>query len=244
MNIAFAFCADKSYKKGLDLLLKTLIFHNPFVKKFDLLLLTDDIVEYKNLKILNCSDIEVDTHVPRFKKTFYKLKLFSLTQYDRVVFIDSDVICLGDISLLISKDLEDYEICAAKDYGIKLNDNIINSGVMVINKSTMSNKTYQEMIDLTKINFDKNAKDNNGNGSDQFIINEYFKNNKKIYYLDIKYNTLKRIFLHHKKLWNKTEKDVRLLHFVGNKPWNKDNKELDYFSLNKKWNDLRKKFII
>lgn len=244
MNIAFVFCADRHFKKGLDLLLKTLIYHNPFIKKFDLILLTDDIFEYKNFKIINCSDISVDTHVSRFKKTFYKLKLFSLTEYDRVVFIDSDIICLGDISFLISKDLEIYEMCAAKDYGIKLNDNIINSGVMVVNKSMLSKKTYKEMISLTKIKFNKDTKDNNGNGSDQFIINEYFNTNKKnIFHLDIRYNTLKRVFLHHKNIWQSIKDDIRLLHFVGNKPWNKD-KETDYLPLNKKWKDLQKKFII
>lgn len=244
MKIAFVFCADLKFKKGLDVLYKTLVHHNPWIKNhnYDFLLLSDDITSYKNFKIVSCSEIKIDTHIKRFSKTFYKLKAFDLIDYDRVIFIDSDILCLGDVSLFVNKDeLQEFCFYAANDYGIKLNHDQINSGVMVINRPLLSKTIFLDLLEIAKCGFNEIYKDLNGNGSDQTVINKYLKKNSVNYgALDIKYNTLKRIYLHHREIWSNIENDIRLLHFVGIKPWHK-NKDVQYEQLDKMW--LQKNLI-
>ncbi|MBT7602839.1 MAG: hypothetical protein HN560_17470, partial [Anaerolineae bacterium] len=64
---------------------------------------------------------------------------------------------------------------------------------------------------------------------DQGFLNSYFEN--EYYKLDMKYNVLKRIFVHHKEIWNDIKDDMYCLHFVGKKPW--QGGEDDYRHLSK-----------
>ena len=250
MKIAFAFCCDKKFKKGLNLLYKTLVYHNPFVLKSDFFLISDEIDKYKNFKVLKSYDHEfsINTHMPRFRKTFYKFKSFSLDEYDRVIFIDSDIVCLGDISLFVSEHVSEHCFYAARDEGIFLNSCNINSGVMIINKPLLSNKTFLDLISIAKKGFLSEEKDLHGNGSDQFVINYYLKEkNINFGLLEMKYNTLKRIYLEHKNIWESIKDEIRLLHFVGCKPCEKEcyeNKNGNkYKKLNDLWLSMSKNYI-
>jgi len=53
------------------------------------------------------------------------------------------------------------------------------------------------------------------------------------------YNTLKRIFNKQISIWNKIEKNIHVLHFVGKKPWDIDkDEELIYGKLNNIWRNI------
>jgi lipopolysaccharide biosynthesis glycosyltransferase len=244
MKIALTFCSDLEFKKGLDVLYKTLVYHNPSITKYDFVLMSDEIKTYKNFKIINYAT-KVKTHIKRFEKTFSKLKAFELEDYDRVVFFDSDIICLGDISLLTSESLSEYCFYAAKDDGVSMSDgDYINSGVMVINKPLLKKSTFLDLMSIAQEGFEEKKRDLNGNGSDQTVINNYLKKyNIRYGILETKYNTLKRLFFHHKEIWNNLKNEIRLLHFVGEKPWQKNRKEIHYKDIDNLWTKMKIAYI-
>jgi len=240
MKIALVFQADKKFLPGLKCLIKSLELFNG-LSKFDKILISDDLNEFQDFKIKKVNyeiykDIDyskLGKKKERFKKTFYKLECFNLEKYDRVVFLDADILCMGDIDLLFSETLNAKHFWAAKDKGIKdallYKDNHIrvNTGVMIINKSLLNKDTFLKLIDIAKkkLSYD---------GSDQGVINEYiFQEKVDIGHLPTEYNALKRIYVHDRALYENIKDDIKLLHFVGKKPWEENDK--DYEGLENIW---------
>lgn len=238
---AFIFYATRDFAAGLDRLLSSMDRHNGFsswdVGKF---LISPD---HERPDLLHM-DSELDEssmpdckNNPRFKNTFNKLSIFKMKDYDRVVFIDSDMVCLGDISRLVEDSLNDRDIYAVPDdytveYERRYKDGHkrINSGLMVINKRILSDSVFSEMVQM---GIDGESYD----GGDQGIINEYiYKHDIDVGYLDITYNMLKRVYyvgnwmrdeeresltraVEDRGTWKDNKSNLKLLHIVGTKPW-------------------------
>ena len=236
MKSCLVFCCDRNFKIGLDKAYSSILKHNSFINGIDKILITDDINDYQDFKI-----IKIDKNIysgidyprrssQRFIKTFYKLEAFNIKGYDRMVLTDSDILCLGDISYLFSKDLEEFDISMANDIGIGKSKKH-NTGVMVINKNlTDTDKYYKYLLDIAKRGL---SKDGGDQGCIQYMLPAL---NINVGTLPIIYNTLKRVYTHQKDMWKEIEKDIRILHFVGEKPWsNKKDKFGDYSKLNDIW---------
>jgi lipopolysaccharide biosynthesis glycosyltransferase len=142
---------------------------------------------------------------------------------------------------LFDESLNSHHLWLAKDEGIELaklfsNSSIyrVNSGVIVINTCGFKNSNVvQTLIDYTQT---KGTYDGGDQGTfNQWIVDE----NIDMGYLPIEYNCLKRIYRHHKSLWNKVYNDLKIVHFVGTKPWDpKVNvKEPGYELVNRLWTD-------
>lgn len=104
--------------------------------------------------------------------TYYRLFIASLfPQYEKIVYLDCDLVVLGDISELYNADLEGYILAAAPeqyvqntaefreyaDVALGVNpDNYVNAGVLVINlKEFRKNKIEEKFVELiTKYDFD------------------------------------------------------------------------------------------
>ena len=242
MKVALVFCADKKFETGLTSTIKTLK-DNLNYDDYDSFLITDDMVDCKLvtsiIKIDENKYKNIPTPNPRFKKAFYKFEMFNdklIRNYDRVIFFDSDLLFLGDISYLFSDDLNQHALWIAKDDGIKLakvrKNKIytVNTGVVVYNCKQIGTGMTDRLIKFatTHKSFDN---------SDQGTINDYIcQFNLDLEYLPMEYNCLKRIYQHHREIWNKIESNVRILHFVGDKPWgNSDKREPIYKPLNSLW---------
>jgi lipopolysaccharide biosynthesis glycosyltransferase len=217
MKLGFVTCADTTFMPGLEKLDKTILKHNNMTG-IDKILISPNINEFMDYRIIRPDSklINVPITNRRFKTAYYKLMLFSFSSYDRVVYIDSDVLCLGDISKLFDND---SELCATKDDGINLNIMYyshfrINSGVLSVGKKLLGIDVYDKMVQIA-------MSGRSYDGGDQGVINEYIHQyNIPVTYLPMQYNTLKRIYFHHPEIWNKIKDDIRLLHFVGkDKPW-------------------------
>lgn len=52
----------------------------------------------------------------RYSHSWYRFELFSFSYYDRVICIDSDCICLGDISYLFSEELNEFDLVSVEDH--------------------------------------------------------------------------------------------------------------------------------
>ena len=163
---------------------------------------------------------------------FLSLMAFNQPDLDRVIFIDSDMIVLNDISEIIKID---YNFAAVLDKDVRQKfwtpvkkDNDINAGLMVINSVYNNKETFRRLTEL--MNNQRMVK-----LVDQDIINKFFKN-KDIMYLPLKYNKQVKKNYKNKKCYDET--DV-ILHFCGPKPWHGGTKSCveiektwwDYFNI-------------
>jgi hypothetical protein len=153
----------------------------------------------------------------RFKHTYSKLAAFGMVAWDRLVYIDADAIVLKNIDDLFAID----EFAAAPDLGYTLNYHIFNSGVFCCQPS-------QTLLDQLLSNL---ATTTSYDGGDQGFLNQVFPKARR---LDRSYNTLKRLYLHHPNLFRL--EDIKVLHFVGLKPWEWPSQGDDrYEELEKLW---------
>lgn len=162
----------------------------------------------------------------QLQKTIYKLEIFSYSEYDRIVFIDSDCLVLGDISRLFNEESPIAAVPAfLRSKGI-LNE--INSGVIVINKPIINSGMHLELI--------KNMVHEGIVLPDQQAINKHFDGritrlpkefNVEKRYSDIKLGSYDATF--------DNGKPIKILHYVGEKPWYKTRTEVAYQSLYDFW---------
>lgn len=94
-------------------------------------------IEYK--KVLAAS------HESYWQHTFIKLQLFSQTEYDRIMYIDADILLLQDISSLFEEEC----FAAVADRDFMQDDELtgINSGVMVFSPDR---SFYERLINVFK----------------------------------------------------------------------------------------------
>ena len=181
---------------------------------------------YKSINLYQAAD--------KLKVTIYKLEAFNIRDYDRVILIDADILCIGDISGLIYEKREG--ILGCRCYFEKSNSisDQINSGVVLITKEYLNDTTFENLIRSSN-------KCKTLSLPDQKIINHFFAN--KIKYLAKKYNIEKRFVFNKNNKYIIPFSDVRLLHFVGAKPNDlyKDEKELKYDNVEKLWRDFKEK---
>lgn len=146
--------------------------------------------------------------------TYYRLKMAELLpQYDKVIYLDTDVIVKKDLTEYYNIDLEDNYIagvCAVtyalhwdvnidtyKSYGISDLRDIVNAGVTLWNlKKIRDNNLTPKLVEMIS---------NNYYGQDQDIINIIF--HKKIKFVNVTYNLMTK----YPQLVNKNHKDYMFL---------------------------------
>ncbi|ONI45622.1 hypothetical protein AN642_01345 [Epulopiscium sp. SCG-B10WGA-EpuloA2] len=235
-NYDIVFLHKNLNKKNKDLLLKIVSIRKNFNLRFyDV---GYDISCYKMDEFKSHWDIS----------TFFKLlipKLF--INYEKAIWLDSDVIVLNNIMKLIKVDLQKYLIGAVRSWGpIFTGDNIennyrieythkklglediyyrINAGVVLFNLQQINNSNITSEILLKEIS-------NNYIHADEDIINKVFK--EKIYFLDACWNTVVdssymcnvKPYLANSLYidWNESIKTPKIIHYAGyQKPWNYPN---------------------
>jgi hypothetical protein len=142
-------------------------------------------------------------HQDRFEFTFSKLGVFALTFLDRGVYLDADTVVFDGLDELFDRD----GLSAAPDFGFTLNREIFNSGVFAF---TPDADVFRDMMA-------KNGTLESYDGGDQGFLNSYFPD---VDWLDSSYNTLWRMLDSNPGVVGLG--DVKVLHFVGPKPWNRD----------------------
>ncbi len=142
-------------------------------------------------------------HQDRFEYTFSKLGVFALTFLDRGVYLDADTVVLDGLDDLFDGD----GLSAAPDFGFSLNREIFNSGVFA----------FAPDADVFRGMMAKNGTTESYDGGDQGFLNSYFP---EVDWLDSSYNTLWRMLDSNPGVVGLG--DVKVLHFVGPKPWNRE----------------------
>lgn len=157
----------------------------------------------------------------RFRDIYTKLRVWGMTHLDRAVYIDADALVLQPIDDLF--DLPEG-LWAAPDHGIRLNNDRFNSGVMVLSPNV-------ELLWLKLASLDRVA---SYDRSDQGFLNTWYRDAWKR--LDYRYNALKRLSRFHPRMFDLAS--IRVLHFVGSKPWANDSAEnVAYGRLHALWRE-------
>ena len=119
-------------------------------------------IEYK---IMNKIDYKCEDKRFTWKYTFDKLNIFNLTEYEKIVYIDTDMLITENIDHLF-----DYPAFTAASNEPFIKDELskFNSGVLVVEPDI---EDYNNLIYIAKL-FDKNELNNIG---DQDVLNFYFK---------------------------------------------------------------------
>lgn len=247
-EIPIFFSTDNNYVPFLDVTIRSLIANASKEYKYHIVVLntgldaekTDKIkaMENENFKI-EFADIsyaikDIRDKLPNEQHfglaTWYRLFIQSLfPQYDKILYLDCDIIVLGDISELYNTDLEDNYIAGViehwilhspvfsyytkKAVGIESKE-YINAGIMVIDlKKFRENEIEQKFVKLINTyNFDVID-------PDQSYIN--FLCHGKIKYLPFE--------------WNRTPLETvpcdspKIVHYaLGSKPWHNPDMFLGY----------------
>ena len=140
-------------------------------------------------------------------KAHYRYAIFTLEQYDYVVYLDNDLIINNKISELLDNKHERIYVVkkipnrVSEYYPIKKEEEkIFNAGVMGISKKFLNKKTANDLMEL------QIQRKSTGN---QPVLNEYFE--REVHYLDDAYNMCIENILSDEYL------ESRILHFVGSK---------------------------
>ena len=146
---------------------------------------------------------------PRLHPALLKLEIFAARGYERLLFLDADMLCLGDLRELFALSVPFAACPAGKDRAKKerLRNDFhrrrgFNTGVMMIGKDHLDGRTYTKLLRQRLAPCPT---------ADQDILNRFFRW-KKVYCLDHRYNYHAQFF------WKGDETDVKILHYAGAKP--------------------------
>lgn len=164
--------------------------------------------------------------------TFDKLQVWGLDDFEKLIFLDSDMLVLKNIDHLFEKEAFSA-VCAGKSYPGHENWNSLNSGLVVISPDK---NVKQTLVDLTACVISKFQAMNQLVG-DQDILHEYLPDWKDEYHLhlDEGYNMFADYltwYIRNKGYAvNGNGKPIYVIHFIGKlKPWMKPNaKQLLWF---------------
>jgi lipopolysaccharide biosynthesis glycosyltransferase len=242
LKIAIATLATNDYLPGAHALFKSLQTFNDLTA-IDLICFSNEIDSIKAstmpevsfIPLLEMPLFETNKKVTRFAFTLYKFQIFQFIEssdYDRVIFIDSDIFCAGSIELLFQEKYSSYPLWAVRDFAcgtyysdqienVSLNaSRIINSGLLLINREFTRQLTYVDLIKILRtegVSYD---------GGDQGYLNWLIsRKGISIGRLDPSMNY--PLDPH----WPRRLTPPALIHFTGKKPWEGSPRRLskDYF---------------
>ena len=225
MNIAFAFIVTPEFEEGLRVLKKSIEYHSPH--NYDYIHL-DKLDKYADVPIKD----------EYFRASLSRFELFRESQYkyDRIIYMDADMVCVDDISLLYSEELNDCDIYMAPNHS-KLNAHIetppvikkrwrrlawaqqrygrpiFNAGLMVINKSIFSDKLPDMFIKVLE-------EGRSYDMADQGAVNEMiYTEDWRLGELSTGFNYLRS----YPRRFPDLDVPIKIVHYIGNpKPWQGD----------------------
>ena len=227
MEFKIACCSTLNdlYFDGFVTFFYSLIKHNPSFS-YDYYIFTWGELSEENKKIIqniypkfifkeinNC-DYEGVKYNTRWRNwninCINRFEIFLLEGYERVIFLDVDMLVLKDITPLFNIDVE-FGACettegAEMDHPSKFDRSLksFDGGLMIISKKYLTPNTKSALIEIA---LQKEW------SSDEPILNTYF-DNKKTTFLPREYNMLSQ------ELTQKKLDDAYILQFVGTKkPW-------------------------
>lgn len=162
-------------------------------------------------KIQIAQDLEFDgvdiTDIrPWHRHNMNKLHLWTWTQYEKIVFVDADIVCKGSISDLFKVP---GDLAAAPDvWWDILNDGRFNSGVLMLRPNMEEFRILSKAVSDPKMHHPEEA--------DQAFLNNFYK--FRFFGLPYKYNFNLVMVESYVEEWNLLWDEVIFLHFTIHKP--------------------------
>lgn len=176
-----------------------------------------------------------------WNNTFDKLQIWGLTQFEKLVFLDSDLLIMDNIDALFGH-APFSGVCAGKSWPGNENWRGINSGVMVVKPDI---EVKRKLLELVPIVAEKYKQANRLMGDQdilQYYLTEKWDETPSLQ-LDEGYNIFADFLNHYIKnlgySWNEKGKNkIYVVHFIGRtKPWMKLSLRERYWLLKKMiWN--------
>lgn len=221
MNFSYiTILSDDSYIRGVEGLFYTLTKHC----KYPLLVLVSQSISHSTILRLEKKSIPFkivqnlhldcnfeDSSFNYWKNTFFKFRVFELTEFDKIVYLDSDMLILDNIDELF--ECPHLSAVSDRDFCVYMETNGMNTGMMVIKPDK---KYITDLLNTYQMKY------MSGGGRDAFgdqnIINDTFTDweTNTALHLPITYNVNYRMMhLYDKKI------SVKVVHFaLQPKPWN------------------------
>lgn len=231
MKIAIVTLATRDYFPGAKALfdsiqyrhsqedLKYYLFSNdPFASEF-----FKDLIDGVISTSQEFDDVLFNSNVPRFRITLlklYSIRFLEESDFDRVIFLDSDLMCVGDISQLFEAGLSEFQILAVRDYaclsyyspeiisaGLEP-ELIFNTGCLILNRSLLDSCSFSEFV--LKLLPSATSYDGGDQGYLNFICQA---KNLQLHLLSLRFNY--PLDSNYPLIPIKPA----LIHFSGDKPW-------------------------
>lgn len=150
--------------------------------------------------------------------TFDKLRIWGLTQFDKLVFLDSDMMIRENIDSLFDMPSFSASVAGGKMHGWTK----LNSGLIVVKPDR---EVEKQMIEIVPMVLEESIRRNVPVG-DQDVIQRYCHDweKKADLHLDESYNIVADWIItyicKYGFSWNNGEKKIKVVHFIGRtKPW-------------------------
>ena len=256
-HIPVVLATNDKYVPFVSVTIASLLYNSDLRNYYDIYVLNSGLTE-ENKKALECTtknhfvrciDVSsaIEPHLESLKEmsgyiskeTYYRLVIPSLLpQYDKVIYIDCDLVVLGDLAEMYDHDVEGYLIggvrnplhTAMKEH-IELELELdarkyVNAGVLLMNTAKMREDGFEDKC------FELLASGRRLRFMDQDVINLICKDSIK--YLDMSWNyewhyerlnnfkdTRYHLIEGETEEYEKAAESIKILHYTGDvKPWN------------------------
>jgi lipopolysaccharide biosynthesis glycosyltransferase len=215
-------------------------------------LLADDGCQLYDVEPLRPAEDTEDGYAnARFAEVWTKLAAWRLTEYERVVVLDADMLVVQNMDELFSLELAAGTIAACHacrcnpnriasypaswtpgncyyTHGESRRDDYLNGGLLVLTPDEAVFADFVQRLaavqDLSRYPF-----------AEQDFLNEYY--DRRWQPLPYIYNALKTLPFQHPSLWDQAA--VKNIHYIIDKPWEKAPDPGDrYYELNKLWAEV------
>lgn len=165
-------------------------------------------------KDISLGEFEAKNDRQYWNNTFFKLRIFELTQFEKLVYLDNDIILLKNLDHLFSCE----HITAVQGGKLVYHWEDMSSGLMVLRPSV---EEFHGLIDVIPIVCKRKIEENCGFG-DQDILSYYYKNVHQVWpeehRLDETYYGMVRCI--HELAVHYGYRNMKVVHFSGEKkPW-------------------------
>ena len=247
-KFALATVTSENYVQWSMVMIYSFLKSNPWFKG-DIVVISNDLSE-KSLSVLSIfpsiiiekpSEMlnqklgQLCAELPGFCRlinNFLSVEVFRLNQYDKVLFLDSDMVVIKNVQELFhlpgnlyaslewfsgkGRRLSDFKISQQTGSGDNFIEKPVNTGMMVISGGLLQHHLYQRIIGFIQ---PEHWKNNTSLLTDQLIINKFF--NGKFNIIDASYNFRPK---NAEGIYKKEKirlEDAKILHFMLKaKPWN------------------------
>lgn len=203
---------DHKTKHGLAILLNTAAFSPKSIELIEEVY--DDIIPIDDIEVFGPGNGLVHKlGREELSVTFNKLLLWNQTNYDSLLYIDSDALPLKNLDHLFEKhkSMKSHQVAASPDSGWP---DIFNSGVLLLKPDA---KTFAKLLDFSK------SENSTFDGADQGLLNEFFNvssGSSNWIRLPFLYNVTPTPSYQYVPAFMRFFGDVYILHYIGSlKPW-------------------------